>query len=270
MSTKTQKFFFEHKIFSFEQFAVAMANPVPTCRIMLHKHLKTGNVVRIKQGLYASIPPGANPENYPIDPYAIISCLAEDTLIALHMALEFYGYAYTVYFQHIFQSTKQIKAFQFRQDYFKVTQYPKSLPAAKRLFLVDEIDHHGFIIRVTHIERTIVDVLDRINLSGGLEEVWRSLNNIQSIRAEDAVHYAILLNNATTIAKIGFYLRLRQKDFQISEHYFDQLKKHLPRSVHYLDRNNRKNGKYIKEWRLVVPNELVKQHWEDVFDMSDL
>lgn len=270
MATKAQKFFFEHKIFSFEQFANAMANPDPTCKIMLNQHVKTGSIIRIKQGLYASIPSGADPDSYPVDPYAIISCLAEDVLIAFHTALEFHGLAYTVYFQHTFQSVKKIREFQFRQDRFKVTQYPKALPASKYLFLVDEVDHHGFIVLVTNIERTIVDVLDRINLSGGLEEVWRSLNNIQSIKAEDVVNYAILLNNTTTNAKVGFYLRLRQKEWKISEDNFTELKKHLPRSAHYLDRNTRKNGKYIKEWQLVVPNDLVEQNWEDVFDMGDI
>src|SRR3990167_9255977 len=270
MLTKAHKFFFEHKLFILEQFVRAMGNPTSTCKIMLNQHLKTGNIVRIKQRLYASIPSGADTRSYPIDPYAVISMLAPDALIAYHTALQFHGVAYSVHFQHVFQSREKIRDFQFRQDRFTVTKYPKSLSKQKRFIFVDEIDHHGIKVRVTQTERTLVDVLDRINLSGGLEEVWRSLNNIQHVNIDKIVKYALLLNNATTIAKVGFYLRSRQKEWKIAEHYFLKLKKYLPKSVHYLDRKNKTEGKYIKEWRIIVPAELITESWEEILDRDDI
>ena len=270
MTSKAHGFFFEHKIFTFEQFVRAMGNPVTTCHVMLNQHLKSGNIVRIKQELYASIPMGANAEYYPVDPYAIISMLAPDALIAYHSALQFHGLAYSLHFQYVFQSTKKIRDFQFRQDRFKVTQYPKSLPEKKHFIFTDEIDHHGFKVRVTQLERTLVDVLDRISLSGGLEEVWRSLANIQKINADNVYEYVLMFASATTIAKVGFYLRLRQQDWAIDEHYFVELKKYLPKSIHYLDRQKRKNGKLIKEWRIVIPQELIQEGWEEILDMSDI
>jgi predicted transcriptional regulator of viral defense system len=219
---------------------------------MLAQHLKTGNIVRIRQGLYASIPSGANPQNYSVDPYAIISALAPDALVSYHTALQFYGLAYTLHFQHIFQSTEKIRDFTFREDRFKGTQYPKSLPKSQHMIFTEQIDHHGSLVHITSIERTLVDCLDRINLSGGLEEVWRSLNN------------------KTTIAKLGFYLRLHQAAWNIEEKYFVQLKAHLPKSVHYLDRQNRTQGQYIKEWRIMMPSELIEERWNELLDTNDL
>ena len=270
MLTKAHKFFFEHKLFILEQFVRAMGNPTSTCKTMLNQHLKTGNIVRIKQRLYASIPSGADTRSYPIDPYAVISMLAPDALIAYHTALQFHGVAYSAHFQHVFQSREKIRDFQFRQDRFTVTKYPKSLSKQKRFIFVEEIDHHGVKVRVTQLERTLVDVLDRVNLSGGLEEIWRSLNNIQHIDIDKIVKYALLLNNATTIAKVGFYLRSRQKEWKIAEHYFLKLKKYLPKSVHYLDRKNKTEGKYIKEWRIIVPAELITESWEEILDRDDI
>ncbi len=167
-------------------------------------------------------------------------------------------------------SQQKIREFQFRDERFRVTQFPKNLPSDKRFIFVDEIDHHGANVRVTQIERTIVDCLDRINLSGGLEEVWRSLNAIEKANAEKIVEYALLLNNATTVAKLGFFLRLRQQQWQINEQLFTQLKTHLPQTVHYLDRKKRIDGKHIKEWRLIVPNELIGEQWEETLDMDDV
>lgn len=270
MKTKAHKFFFEHQIFTFAQFAKAMANPIPTCRIMLNQHLHTGNIVHIRQGLYAYIPSGADPEKYPIDPYAIIGALTQEAIIAYHSALQFHGIAYSLHFQHVFLSTLKIRDFQFRQERFKVTRPIKSLSSEKYFIFTETVDHHGFMVRVTNIERTLVDVLHRINLSGGLEEVWRSINSITKIKIENIIEYCLLLGNATTVAKLGLYLRLRQKEWQIKEVYFTELRQHISKSVHYLERSKRKHGKYVKEWHLVVPHELIGEQWEEVFDMRDI
>ncbi len=270
MKSKAHKFFFDNKIFTLTKFATAMGNPLPTCYTMLSKHVKTGNIVRIKHGLYVSIPSGADPAKYPIDPYIIISALTNDAVIAYHSALQFHGLAYSVHFQHVFQSTHKICDFTFRQDRFKVVKFPESLPESKHAIFVDSLDHQGVMVSVTNKERTLVDTLDRINVSGGLEEVWRSLNSIQDVTVEKILQYALLLNNATTIAKVGFYLRLRQSEWKISENDFDRLKVKLPKSTHYLDRKNRTDGKYIKEWRIVVPTDLLDQNWEELLDVEEI
>jgi predicted transcriptional regulator of viral defense system len=268
--TKAHKFFFENQIFTLKQFATAMGNSLPICYLMLCKHAKTGNVVRIRNGLYASIPSGADPAKYPIDPYMIISTLADDTVIAYHSALQFHGIAYSTQFQHIFQSSHKIPEFIFRQDRFKAVQFPKLLSASNCNLYVDCVDYHGVMVRVTSKERTFVDALDRINLSGGLEEVWRSLDNLDDIDVEKVLHYALLLNNSTTVAKVGFYLQMHQSDWKIPEKDFDRLKTRLPKSTHYLDRSKRSAGKYIKEWRIIVPIELLNQSWEELLDIEGI
>lgn len=270
MNKKAKNFFFENKIFSLKQFAIAMDNPLPTCQTMLSGHVKTGNVVRIKKGLYASIPSGADSAKYPIDPYTVISALSNDAVIAYHSALQFHGLAYSAQFQHIFQSNHKIMGFTFRQDRFKAVKFPKSLSETNRNLYVDSIDYHGRMVQVSSKERTLVDILDRINLSGGLEEVWRSLDNLQYIDVEKVIQYALLLNNSTTIAKIGFYLQTRRSDLKISENDLNKLKKKLPKSPHYLDRGKRIGGHYIKEWQIVVPLELVNKNWDELLDMEKI
>ncbi len=270
MNTKAHTFFFENKIFTLEQFAAAMGNALATCYTMLSRHVKTGNVIRIKKGLYASIPSGADSTKYPVDPYIVISALADDTVIAYHSALQFHGLAYSSEFQHIFQSSHKIVEFTFRQDRFKAVQFPKSLSKSIHNLYVDSIDYHGVMVHVTSKERTLVDTLDRINLSGGLEEVWRSLNNLQDIEIEKVLQYSLLLNNATTNAKVGFYLRMRQPEWKIAEQDLNKLKTKLPKSTHYLDRDHSTDGKYIKEWRIVVPTELLGQNWEELLDAEEI
>ena len=45
-----------------------------------------------------------------------------------------------------------------------------------------------------------MDVLDRPDLAGGWEEVWRSLESVEFFDIDQVVRYSLLLENATTCA----------------------------------------------------------------------
>ncbi len=76
--------------------------------------------------------------------------------------------------------------------------------------------------------------MDRPNLGGGWEEIWQSLSLINRFKIEDIIRYALLLDNATTIAKVGFYLEQRQQELKVNKKQLEQLQAHRPASPHYL------------------------------------
>jgi len=58
--------------------------------------------------------------------------------------------------------------------------FPVSLEREdEEYFGIQNVDRMGLDIRVTSLERTLVDVLDRPGISGGWEEVWRSLEMVE-------------------------------------------------------------------------------------------
>ncbi len=59
------------------------------------------------------------------------------------------------------------------------------------------------MVHVTSRERTLVDALDRVSLSGGWEEVWRSLEMMSNLDLNSVVMYVAALGNATTVARSG-------------------------------------------------------------------
>jgi predicted transcriptional regulator of viral defense system len=75
----------------------------------------------------------------------------------------------------------------------------------------------GLPLRVTDIERTFVDVLDRPDLSGGWEEIWRSLESVEYVKTERVVEYALLLNKSTTVAKLGFFLEQHKDHLMVED-----------------------------------------------------
>ncbi len=122
----------------------------------------------------------------------------------------------------------------------------------------------GINLRVTGLERTMVDVLDLPHLGGGWEEIWRSLEGVEFFDLQEAVEYALLLGNATTIAKVGLVLEQHKEALMVEGRHLDQLRKHGPRVPHYLSRGDRRSGKLVAGWNLVVPPEVLEGRWEEV------
>ena len=63
----------------------------------------------------------------------------------------------------------------------------------------------------------MVDVLNRPDLSGGWEEIWRSLESVEFFDFDKVVEYALLLGNATTAAKVGLFLEQHREPLMVEE-----------------------------------------------------
>ena len=126
------------------------------------------------------------------------------------------------------------------------------------------MDRSGMEVRVTSLERTLVDVLNRPDLSGGWEEIWRSLESVEFFDLDKVVEYAILLGNATTAAKVGFFLEQHRELLGVEEKHLVSLRDLRPRQPHYLERSTRKPGLLVPKWNLVVPREVFERTWADV------
>jgi hypothetical protein len=153
----------------------------------------------------------------------------------------------------------------FRSHVFRGTKFPQALRRAeKESFGVSTKKRAGMQLRVTSLERTLVDVLDRPDLSGSWEEIWRSLEFVEFFDLDKVVEYALLLGNATTGAKVGFFLDQHHEPLIVEECHLKALHDLQPRQPHYLDRTKRKFGRLVSEWNLVVPREVFERAWGEV------
>ena len=199
-----------------------------------------------------------------IDPYLIAGRISDDAVLAYHTAYDFHGVSYSLSNQITFMSKQKIRPFTFQQTEFICLQFPKAL-IKKNNTQIECItaDREGLNIKVTSLERTIVDTLDRPDYAGGWEEIWRSAEHIPILNFNKMVEYAILLGNATTIAKLGFFFEQNKEQFHIDEKALATLQSKKPSSVHYLERTKRESGKFIQRWNLIVPNRIIERAWEE-------
>ena len=232
---------------------------------LLTYHQKQGHILRIRRGLYYSIPKGMDPAHCPVDLFLVASKMAEDSVIAYGSALDLHGKLHTIQSRVIYLTKKRVMAsFDFRDIKYQAVAIPSALKAAgQETFRVQSIDRLGQPVFVTSLERTLVDVLDRPYLCGSWEEIWLSLESIEYLDMDQVLKYALLLANSTTIAKLGFFLETHREALMIPEHYLEELRKHCPVKPHYMDRNQNQSQKMIAKWNLVVPLSLINRSWEE-------
>ena len=127
-------------------------------------------------------------------------------MLAYHTALELHGRSYSIQDQlvHLTSKYPSGRSFKFQGIDYRAVAPPTKLNNKEPD--VETGDRAGQSVRVTDLERTFVDVLDRTRLSGGWEEVWRSLETIPYLDLDRVVEYALLLGNSATVARVGFFL----------------------------------------------------------------
>ena len=268
-SVNLNMFLSTHAVFTVDdvqQFMAEHGSTKPNTRkALLTYHRSKGRIVPIRRGLYASVPPGHDPGTYAVDSFLVGARMTEDALLAYHTALEYHGKAYTPYNRTVYASDTRSPTAQFRgHQYVRVSEPGTIKASGETMFGVESYHRDGVTVRVTNLERTFVDVLDRPEISGTWEEIWRSLEMIEFFDLIQVVQYVELLDNATTAAKIGFYLSQHRDALMVDDDTFAKLKRLMPNQPHYMNRSSRQGCHLVSEWNLLVPQEILDRSWDEM------
>lgn len=262
-------FFNAHPVFTVPElgrFLAARGSNTPSNRkTLIAHHEKQGRILRVRRGLYAVVPPGQDPTSCAVDAYLLAANMAADAILGYHTALEFHGKAYSSFQELQYLTATSARDTTFRSFRFRPVRFPKRLRAKrKELFGVETADRRGMDVRVTSLERTLVDVLDRPDLAGGWEEIWRSLESIEFFNLDDVIQYTLLLENRTTVGKVGFFLEQHAESLMVEAKHLERLRAHQPNKPHYLERGGKGPSRYVRGWNVVVPEKLLARSWQDV------
>lgn len=268
---KLDDFFSLYNAFTFKELELNLSrdkdSPAQSSTLynLITYHQNQGHILRIRRGLYYSVPKGMDPAHCPVDPFLVACKMAEDSVIAYGSALDLHGKLHSIQNRMIYLTKKRVMtSFDFRDMKYQAVAIPSALKAAgEEAFGVQSIDRLGQPVFVTTLERTLVDVLDRPYLCGSWEEIWLSLEGIEYLDMDQVLKYALLLANSTTIAKLGFFLETHREALMVPEHYLEELRKHCPTKPHYMDRTQNEPQKMIAKWNLVVPLSLINRSWEE-------
>jgi len=265
---RVRQFIDTHSVFTYREFAVAHDGDVPSARqtrdALLSQYVRAGRLVRVRRELFVTVPPGIDPATAAADPMTVAAKMAADAILAYHTALEYHGAAYAIHSRLTYLTGVGQRALVFQGITYTPVPFPRVLVNGHREnVMVDEGFRGTTLVRVTSRERTLVDVLDRVSLSGGWEEAWRSLEMMSTLDLESVVAYALTLANATTIAKVGFFLEQHGEQFAVGNGVLERLRTRVPRGLHYADRGRASAGRLVEQWHLIMPVTVLDKDWEE-------
>lgn len=165
----------------------------------------------------------------------------------------------------LYLTHREARDYSYRSLFFQSVRFPRKLLKKKREFYgVSDVERNGVAIRVISLERTLVDLLDRPELGGGWEEIWRSLESVEFFDLDLVLEYAQLLGNATTSAKVGYFLEQHGEELMVEGRYLETLSRRRPQKPHYMVRSGRMPGRFFERWNLIVPEQIVDRSWQEV------
>ena len=255
---RSADFFAAHPVFTHAEYLSAhgaRGNRSPrTADSLLTRGSAAGKVLRVRRGLYASVPAGVTPDTFQADPYLLATKLASDAAVAYHAALQFRGKTYSVWHRFAVLTRSHVRPLVFQGNEFVGIHPGRALDHLPDLGggIVSE-PHAGGTVRVTTFERTLVDVLDAPDLGGGWEEVWRSLEMVEYFDLAAVVAHTLKRSSALTTARVGFFLEQHREELFVEENHLKALREHVPRQPRYFDRR-REAGRLVKPWNLVIPH----------------
>jgi len=208
----------------------------------LSRYVKTGKVVRIKRDLYAAIDPMTG--SIYANKFEIASKATETSYVSYHSALEYWGLATQVFNTVYFSSDKRVSNYGYSGiDYVGVNSPFEEGILEKQ---------NNSIIRVTDLERTLIDCIDKIDLAGGFEEIVEGISYLRHVKEDKLLNYLRIYNKNFLYQKTGYFFSSYTENL-LSKEFFRECKEKMGERKSYIDTFVKGKRKLVKEWNLIVP-----------------
>ncbi len=229
------------KVFNYNDFINIVGNN-NLANVTLQNYLKKGLVKRIRHNLYSPISFETN--ECIADKFLIGSKVTETSFISHHSAFEFYGYYNQVYNIVNVSSISKFKSFEFEKNKFSLIKVSS-----------DDFVENIRGVKVSSIERTIVDSIKDSGKYIELEETLNCIKLIPYISLKDILNYLEQINSKMLYKKVGMILSLFKNQFNISESFFKKCHEVSDSVKGYFDKNKGAHV-YNSEWKIFIYKDL--------------
>ena len=113
-------------------------------------------------------------------------------------------------------------------------------------------------VRITDLERTVIDSIRDFNKIGGFEELINCLEGVHYLDEKILKRYLDIYNTQGLYQKAGFLLDHFRKEMQFSKEFLEYCKSKIGKSKRYLVNEAKENSYYNSEWELMVPEGLFE------------
>ena len=216
-----------------------------SARSAIKRLMKAGMVAKIRNNMYTCI---SGETGAPIaNRFQRASKITPTSYVSHHTAMEYYGITDQVYYDVYVASETSFREFEF-------DGYTYHYVVSKDLEGVETPALSGGI-RITNIERTLVDSIKDMDKIAGIEEVLHDIGSLKRMQEKRVLKYLDLLSNQFLYQKIGFLLSEHKEQMGLSEKFFDTCRNRIGKSKRYLTKDMAV-GRYVDEWKLVIPENV--------------
>ncbi|MFW6128563.1 MAG: type IV toxin-antitoxin system AbiEi family antitoxin domain-containing protein [Halobacteriota archaeon] len=208
---------------------------------------RKGWLDRLSRGKYLIIPLEAGERSYYTEhEFLIASRLVSPYYIGFLSALNFHGMTEQTPMTVFIATTKRVRNRTVHGISYSFVTLKKS-----RFFGYREYAVTNKAINISDPEKTIIDCMNHLEYSGGIEEVVKGLKN--PLNLEKLVDYAIRMGNGAAIKRLHYLLHTLE--YPIPEGLERHLKDNYSRSYSLLDPTRPDKGNYNSTWmlRLNIP-----------------
>jgi predicted transcriptional regulator of viral defense system len=180
--------------------------------------------------------------------YAIASHAVAGAYVSHHSAFEYHGLANQVYYEVYVAAPSRFREF----EYNGITYRCVSLP------LADGVEIKADKVRVTDLERSVIDGINDFDKAGGLEELLRCVSLIPYLSHEKLANYLCKYNKAFLYQKTGYLLEHFKDALKLPDIFFASCQSKTPQSKRYLYPRLRNEPHMLcRQWALYVPEDLL-------------
>lgn len=231
----------KRKIFNYQDF-VTIVGDSNLAKNTLQNYLEKGYIKRIKHNLYGVVSLETN--ECIVNKFLIASNITDTSFVSHHSAFEFYGYYNQVYYNVNVSSISKFNTFEFEENNY-------TLIKTSSTDFVDTI--RG--VKVTSIERTIIDCIKDSGKYCDLEETLNCINLLPYISAKDILKYLELINSKILYKKVGIILSLFKDKLNIPNSFFEKCHEISDSIKGHFDKNKNAHV-YNSEWKIFIYKDL--------------
>ncbi len=234
-------------MFSFED-VVHLTGNRDTAHSKTYRLTQKGYIKSIKRNLYAAV--SLESKQAVVNKYQIGSSITKTAYVSHHSAFEYYGLANQVFNEIYISSDGRFNDFD-----FEGVQY-KFIRSKFNAGVVEPQNDSG--VRVTDIERTVIDGIKDFEKIGGFEELLHSLAMITFLDTKKLEKYLDLYNLQVLYQKAGYILEHFKDSMKLPESFFEFCLAKIGKSTRYLFKGiDHDHSAYNSKWQLIVQKNVM-------------
>ena len=241
---------FKMRIFHLSEFADKTGMSIFSASTVLNRWKKAGLVYQIRRDLYCMKNPVGNIPA--VHKFEVACKISNTSFLSHHSALEFHGLGHQIFNVVMVSSKSAFRSFVF-DDYDYKSYITKNI--GMNGVITSSVNPN---IRVTNLERTFVDCIDRIGRAGGAEEIFHCFEGLYEMDFLKIERYLNIYNKVCLYKKVGYVAERLRDTVDVPEDFVAKCREIGKATVSNFS-TTEKCDVFIKEWNLYIPKIIVKE-----------